>query len=63
MVLTLETSEVVDTPTVGIAGDAIAAADVVPDSPDSDGRDDRWTVTHTIPTDTPDGPLAFSSLH
>ena len=60
VVLTLETSEVVDTPTVGIAGDAIAAANVVPDSPDSDGRDDRWTVTHTIPADTPDGPLAFS---
>ena len=59
-VLTLETSEAVDTPTVSIAGDAIAAADVVPDSPDSDGRDDRWTVTHTIPADTPDGPLAFS---
>ena len=44
MVLTLETSEVVDTPTVSIAGDAIAASgNVVPDS--------------RIPTDaTTDGP-------
>ena len=59
VVLTLETSEPVDKPIVGIASDTIAAADVIPTNPDSDGRDDQWTITHTIPANTPDGPLAF----